>query len=257
MIPTPPSPHTKRQHRMCVKPWVQQRDDKGAYTDLLSEFYRTDTQAFTNYTRMTPESFQLIKDRIEHASLYRMKTNYRALPSVGMKLARILNHLGTGESYTCLSYQFMVSRSTISKFVPKVCKAIQEEFMAEYLSCPTTPEEWKVLEAELRSRWNVSNAIGVLEGKQIVIKKLHNSGNIYYNSKSIFSIVMFALVDAEYKFRWVDVGTCGSCSDAQIFNSSVLKRKVEDGSIVLLDPAPIPHGGPHISYYILGDDAFA
>ena len=36
---------------------IYQRDDKGAYTNLHSEFYRTDTQAFTNYTRMMPESF--------------------------------------------------------------------------------------------------------------------------------------------------------------------------------------------------------
>ena len=28
---------------------------------------------------------------------------------------------------------------------------------------------------------------------------------------------MFALVDGQYKFRWVDVGTAESCSDAQIF----------------------------------------
>ena len=129
--------------------------------------------------------------------------------------------------------------------------------MAEYLSCSTTPEELKVLEAEFSSRAKVSNAICVLDGKHMVIKKPHNSGNLCYNYKGLFSIVMLALVDAEYKLRWVDVGRCGSCSDAKIFNSSVLKRKIEDGSIVLLDPAPIPQGGPNISYYILGDDDFA
>ena len=60
VIPAPPSPPRKRQHRMWVKPWIQQRDGKGAYTNVLSELYRTDTQDSTKYTRMKPEFFQLI-----------------------------------------------------------------------------------------------------------------------------------------------------------------------------------------------------
>ena len=54
---------------------------------------------------------------------------------------------------------------------------------------------------------------------------------------------MLALVDGQYKFRWVDVGTAGSCSDVQIFNACQLKRKINDGSIGFPDPAPITQGG--------------
>ena len=36
-----------------------------------------------------------------------------------------------------------------------VCRAIIDEFMAEHLTCPTTPEAWKELEREFRLRWNV------------------------------------------------------------------------------------------------------
>ena len=53
------------------------------------------------------------------------------------------------------------------------------------------------------------------------------------------------------------VGTVGSCTDAQICNTSQLKTKIEDESIGLPDPAPILQSSPDISYYILGDDAFA
>ena len=58
-------------------------------------------------------------------------------------------------------------------------------------------------------------------------------------TQELFSIVMLALVDGQYKFRWVDVGTAGSCSDAQIFNACQLKRRIEDGRIGFPDPAPI------------------
>ena len=68
---------------------------------------------------------------------------------------------------------------------------------------------------------------------------------------------MLALVDGQYKFRWVDVGTAGSCSDAQIFNTCHLKRKIDDGSIGFTDPTPITQGGRDVPYFILADDAFA
>ena len=55
----------------------------------------------------------------------------------------------------------------------------------------------------------------------------------------------------------MDVGTAGSCSDAQIFNTCHLKRKIDDGSIGLPDPAPIAQGGRDVPCFILADDAFA
>ena len=58
-----------------------------------------------------------------------------------------------------------------------------------------------------------------------------NSGNLYYNYKSFFSIVLMGLVDSDYKFMWIDVGGCGHMSDAQLFNASELKECLEDNSI--------------------------
>ena len=51
--------------------------------------------------------------------------------------------------------------------------------------------------------------------------------------------------------------TTGSCSDAQIFNASQLKRMIEDGRIGFPDPAPITQGGRDVPYFILADDVFA
>ena len=91
----------------------------------------------------------------------------------------------------------------------------------------------------------------------MALRKPKNSGALYHNDKGFFSIVMLALVDGQYKFRWVDAGTAGSCSDAQIFNACQLKRRIEDGRIGFPDPAPITQGGRDVPYFILADDAFA
>ena len=82
-------------------------------------------------------------------------------------------------------------------------------FTGEYLRCPTTPDEWKELEMEFMIRWNVPHALGALDGKHVALKKPNNSGALNHNYKGFFSIVMLALVDGPYKFRWVDVGRAG------------------------------------------------
>ena len=70
-------------------------------------------------------------------------------------------------------------------------------------------------------------------------------------------MVLLALVDADYKFLWVNVGTSGSSSDAQIFNRSKLKRRIENATLGLPPPEPLGPRRLDLHYFLLGDDAFA
>ena len=124
--------------------------------------------------------------------------------------------------------------------------------------CPTDPEDWKKIEERFRNRWNVPHAVGALDGKHIAIKKPKKSGSEYVNYKGYFSLVLLALVDADYKFLWVNAGVSGSASDAQIFNCSKLKRRIENRTLGLPPPEPLGHGGgADLHYFLLRDDAFA
>ena len=64
-------------------------------------------------------------------------------------------------------------------------------------------------------------------------------------------------MESEYRILWIDCGSSGSCSDAQIFNRSYLKKKIEDDSLGLPTPEPLGEGGPDLHYFLLGDDIFA
>ena len=67
---------------------------------------------------------------------------------------------------------------------------------------------------------------------------------------------MLALVDADYKFMWADVGGQGSSSDCQIFNHSPLRRGLENGTLGMPEPDPLPNDDRPTPYFIVGDDAF-
>ena len=157
---------------------------------------------------MPPAFFDLIKECIHH-HIKKSVTNFRKPLEVGLKLAITLRHLVTGETYTSLQYHWLVGHTTICKFIPQACQAILAEFQEEYLSCPNSPEEWKRME-KFRTRWNVPHAVWAIDWKHIVMKKMKKSGRDYYNYKGFFSLVFLALVDAEYRFLWIDSGSGGS-----------------------------------------------
>jgi hypothetical protein len=55
------------------------------------------------------------------------------------------------------------------------------------------------------SIWQFPNCIGATDGKHTEIQAVHNSGSLF-NYKKAFSVVLLALVDANYKFVIIDVG---------------------------------------------------
>ena len=67
-----------------------------------------------------------------------------------------------------------------------------------------------------------------MDGKHIGIRASRHSGTLYYNYKGFFSIKLQALVDADYEFIWADIGAQGSSSDAQVFNYSPLRNRLEN-----------------------------
>ena len=113
--------------------------------------------------------------------------------------------------------------------------------------------EWRQLAEQFKVRWNLDHVLGALDGKHIAIKCPRNGGSLYYNYKGFHSIILMRLVDADYKFIWVDVGANGCASDATVFNNSELKDVIENQDIGIPEAVPLPCDDKDIPYFIMGE----
>ena len=83
-----------------------------------------------------------------------------------------------------------------------------------------------------------------------------NTGSLYYNYKHFHSIVLLALVDANYKFIYVDIGSYGRIADGGVFNNSSLAQALAQNALAIPPTEVIPPIG-EVPYVIVADDAFA
>ena len=89
------------------------------------------------------------------------------------------------------------------------------------------------------------------------MKKTKKPGKDYYNYNGFFFLMLLVLVNTEYRFFWIDCGSSGSSSDAQIFNRSDLREKIKEGILWLVVSEPLREGGPDLHFFVMRDDAFA
>ena len=118
---------------------------------------------------------------------------------------------------------------------------------------PTTEQEWREIAENYAQRWNFPNCISAFDGKHILIKP---PGESYHNYKHTFSIVLLALVDADYKFIYVDIGTNGRVSDGGVLKQSTLGKALENSELSIPQPSPLQRYGVPMPYVIVADDAF-
>lgn len=92
---------------------------------------------------------------------------------------------------------------------------------------PSITDQWKKIQKDFLDRWQFPFYCGAIDGKHVLIENPSHGASYYYNYKGTYSVVLFAIVDAHYRFIYIDFGTNGRMNDSYIW-------KKKQSSIVLL-----------------------
>lgn len=109
---------------------------------------------------------------------------------------------------------------------------------------------------EFWTKWRFPNCSGSIDGKHIRIMAPKHSGSMYRNYKSFFSIVLQAVVDANYRFIAIDIGAYGKESDGGIFSHSNLSIQLENGGLNAHSLRKLPGTDIALPHVLVGDEAY-
>ena len=65
--------------------------------------------------------------------------------------------------------------------------------------------------------WNFHNTLGAVDDKHVALKAHNKSESMSYNYKGFFSVVVMAVVDARYRFIFVDAHACRKQTRKSVF----------------------------------------
>ena len=226
--------------RVWVRPWINRRDTLGMSSSLLKELAVEDKAEYFNAFRMSEESFNVLLQKVCE-KIQRKDTHIRSAIPAETKLQTVLYFLATGCSLRTLQHLFRLGKSTISEFIPEVCQAVSES-LKDFIKVPDE-NEWKHIQDGFRRECNFPGCCGAIDGKHVAIKAPADCGSLYYNYKQSNSIVLMAVVDHNYCFKYIDIGCNGRISDGGVFRHCNIYQALENGML------PTNH-------FLVGDNAF-
>ncbi|KAF7200675.1 uncharacterized protein [Nothobranchius furzeri] len=246
---------TEKKRHKKKRRWLKDRRQREHGLDLLhKDMEAFDRQGFKGLLPMNVEELEFLLNKVAPL-ITKRDTNMRLSISAKERLVLTLRFLATGESFTSLNFQFRVGNSTISMIVSETCEAIYQAFSEDYLKTPNTEEEWLDISQDFQRKWQFPHCLGALDGKHINIQPPAHSGSIFRNYKGRFSVLMLAVVDAKYRFLYVNVGAQGRASDAGVFAESDFKQALDRHLLSIPAAKPLPGLDIQAPFVFLGDSS--
>ena len=89
-----------------------------------------------------------------------------------------------------------------------------------------------------------------------MIQRPENTVGEFYNYKGTDSVVLMAIVDANYSFIYVNVGCQGRISDGGVFKNTEFCKKLANKDLTLPQDEALPGRTIPVPYTLIADDAF-
>ncbi|XP_064466875.1 uncharacterized protein LOC135378005 [Ornithodoros turicata] len=167
--------------RWPVRPvWLQRKKESEYFTAMRKLRESGDTEYFTKYFRMLPDTFDRLHRLVESA----LTKEYlcREPISSGERLALTLRYLSSAMDLKDVAMAYRMGLETAREAILLTCTALWEILKERYMKPPTTIE-WQEIAAGFMERWQFPNCLGAVDGKHVKITAPKRSGTTYFNYK--------------------------------------------------------------------------
>ena len=207
--------------------------------------------------RMSRTTFNHILVRI-HDKLLKKTVTEEPIPP-DFRLAITIYKLACGDYIYTIGEMCGLAKSTVCVIVTETCSAIintlWDDTVKKYF--PTSRDDFKESMVKFGEEWQFPYAFAAVDGSHLPIKRPKGGAQAmkqYFNFKGFYSIVLMALVDAEYRFIWPSVGAPGNTHDSTLMQSTELWDRIVAGNVIPNIVQQIKN--VDIPPLILGDGAF-
>ncbi|XP_035432588.1 uncharacterized protein LOC118271408 isoform X2 [Spodoptera frugiperda] len=218
---------TAKERKYWVHPILRERFSLGTFQNLITEL-RSDEIKFFNYFRMSITTFNHLLAQIS-VSINYQNTRFRDCICTEERLAIFLRYCASGCSFKELHYSYRVGVSTISKICKEISSTIWDVLRDEFMQIPDNERKWLEIAKSFDMKANFPHCLGAVD----------------------------AVVDSEYRFIFMSVGSYGKECDSSIFKESTIWKKLNDGSLNIPKPRPLHATLQNdMPYVLVGDEAF-
>ncbi|CAN8002244.1 unnamed protein product [Ixodes hexagonus] len=210
---------------------------------------------FKQSFRIMPATFRYLVD-VCRPHMEREVTCMRPTIAVEKRAGGAVYKLCSSAEDRTIANLFGLGRSTVNENYKEFCQVVVS--VLEHAPCGSAfkmvsaaelPEHIREFQAALQ----FPRGIGALGGCHFPVSPPKANASNYHNYNGWYSIILLALVDHRYRFRYVNVGTPGRCHDAHVFARSELASTLEGPTF---QTPMVTINGTGVPPLILCDQAF-
>ena len=123
------------------------------------------------------------------------------------------------------------------------------------LKFPSCQEDWENIKKNSKRNGTFPHCIGAVDCKHIEIIGC-GMGSQYYNYQDTNSIFSLVVAGSNDEVTWADNGMNGRTSDGGVLRIGKVGQMLEEGSLNLPAPEPLPGRSVPTPYVFIGDNGF-
>ncbi|XP_075731418.1 uncharacterized protein LOC142774668 [Rhipicephalus microplus] len=209
-------------------------------------------QNFKQSFRVYPSAFRFIVESLR-SELERQCASMREAITPEKRVGIALYKLCSSAEDRTVANLFGVGRSTVNTLYRQFCEAVVAVLEHECIKMVTAEEMARHIQ-EFEAVTGFRQGVGALDGCHFPISPPKGHVTDYYNYRGWYSIILLALVDHRYRFRYINIGAPGRCHDSHVFGYSQISNAIK-GPLFKAPLATI--AGTVIPPLILCDQAFS